>query len=69
MPNNEMFAAPATQLLNEFLRSERGFSASRISLFTILTNSKPERGAPAHMGARVRQFLATRLKPAGTSRR
>ena len=33
------FGAPATQLLNEFLRSERGFSASRISLFTILTST------------------------------
>jgi len=33
------FGAPATQLLNEFLRTDRGFSASRISLFTILTST------------------------------
>lgn len=33
------FAAPSSQLLNEFLRDERGFSAARISLFTILTST------------------------------
>lgn len=33
-----VFKDPASQLLNEFLRDERGFSASRISLFSILTN-------------------------------
>jgi MFS family permease len=32
-----VFAAPASQLLNEFLRDERGFSAARITLFTIVT--------------------------------
>ncbi|MBA2437322.1 MAG: MFS transporter [Acidimicrobiia bacterium] len=32
-----VFTAPASQLQNEFLRDERGFSASRIALFTILT--------------------------------
>jgi NTE family protein len=30
---------------------------------------KPVRGAPSHMGSRVRQFLATRTKPAGAVRR
>lgn len=34
-----MFTAPAGQLMNEFLRDERGFSAARISLFTMLTNT------------------------------
>lgn len=34
-----LFTAPATQFMNEFLRDERGFSAARISLFTILTNT------------------------------
>lgn len=34
-----LFTAPASQLMNEFLRDERGFSATRISLFTILTNT------------------------------
>ncbi len=33
------FAAPSSQLLNEFLRDERGFSGARISLFTILTST------------------------------
>ncbi len=34
-----IFTAPASQFMNEFLRDERGFSAARISLFTILTNT------------------------------
>ncbi|MGQ0434660.1 MAG: MFS transporter [Microthrixaceae bacterium] len=34
-----LFTAPASQFMNEFLRDERGFSAARISLFTILTNT------------------------------
>lgn len=33
------FASPSSQLLNEFLRDERGFSGARISLFTILTST------------------------------
>ena len=33
-----LFKDPAGQLLNEFLRDERGFSAARISLFSIATN-------------------------------
>jgi len=32
-----LFKDPASQLLNEFLRDERGFSAAKISLFTVLT--------------------------------
>lgn len=32
-----VFAAPASQLLNEFLREERGFSAARVALFTVVT--------------------------------
>ncbi|HEX2700548.1 MAG TPA: MFS transporter [Acidimicrobiales bacterium] len=32
-----LFFAPASQFGNEYLRTERGFSAGRISLFTILT--------------------------------
>ena len=39
-----LFTAPASQLQNEFLRAERGFSASRIALFTLLTS------APAGLG-------------------
>lgn len=35
----QMFTAPASQLLNEFLRDEEGFSALRITMFSILTNT------------------------------
>jgi MFS family permease len=34
-----LFTSPASQFQNEFLRDERGWSAARISLFTILTNT------------------------------
>jgi MFS family permease len=34
-----VFTAPAAQLLNEFLRDEQGYSALRITLFTIVTNT------------------------------
>ena len=34
-----LFAAPASQFQNEFLRDERGFSAAGITAFTILTNT------------------------------
>jgi MFS family permease len=34
-----LFRAPASQLQNEFLKDERGFSASRIALFTIVTST------------------------------
>ncbi len=33
------FAAPSSQLLNDFLKDERGFSAAQISLFIILTST------------------------------
>lgn len=34
-----VFSTPASQFQNEYLRTERGFSAARISLFTIATNT------------------------------
>jgi MFS family permease len=34
-----MFAAPASSLQNDFLKDERGFSAGKISLFTIVTST------------------------------
>jgi MFS family permease len=34
-----MFAAPASQFRNEFLRDERGFSAAQITLFVVATNT------------------------------
>jgi MFS family permease len=33
-----VFFTPASQFLNEFLRDERGFSGSRIALYTVLTS-------------------------------
>jgi predicted MFS family arabinose efflux permease len=47
-----MFATPISQLQNEFLRDERGYSAAGISLFTILTNT------PAGLGVLVGGHLA-----------
>lgn len=47
-----LYAAPASQLQNEFLRSERGFSAATISLFTLLTST------PAGIGVVVGGRLA-----------
>lgn len=47
-----VFAAPASQLLNEFLRDERGFSAARIALFTTVTVT------PASLGIVVGGRLA-----------
>ncbi|MBK5222690.1 MAG: MFS transporter [Acidimicrobiia bacterium] len=47
-----VFLAPASQFQNEFLRTERGFSASRISAFTLLTTT------PAGIGVAVGGRLA-----------
>lgn len=47
-----LFLAPASQFQNEFLRSERGFSAARISAFTLLTTT------PAGIGVAVGGRLA-----------
>jgi MFS family permease len=47
-----LFTVPASQFQNEFLRDERGFSAARISLFTVLT------ATPASIGIVVGGRLA-----------
>lgn len=44
---SSMFLAPASQFQNEFLRSERGFSASRITVFTLLTSTPAGIGVAA----------------------
>lgn len=49
-----LFFAPASQFGNEYLRTERGFSAGDISLFTILT------GVPGAIGVVVGGRLAER---------
>ncbi|MBA3654361.1 MAG: MFS transporter [Actinobacteria bacterium] len=47
-----VFFTPANWFLNEYLRDERGFSAARISLFTILTTT------PGAIGIVVGGYLA-----------
>jgi MFS family permease len=47
-----LFLAPATQFQNEFLRAERGFSAARITAFTLITST------PATIGIAVGGRLA-----------
>lgn len=49
-----LFAAPASQLQNQFLREERHFSAARITLYTLLT------ATPAGIGVVVGGWLADR---------
>ncbi|MGH9139303.1 MAG: MFS transporter, partial [Acidimicrobiales bacterium] len=49
-----VFATPASQLLAEFLRDERGFSASRLALFVLLTNT------PAGLGIVLGGWIADR---------
>jgi MFS family permease len=48
----QIFAAPANQLQNEFLRDERGFSAAAITLFTLCT------GTPAGLAVLAGGHLA-----------
>lgn len=47
-----LFRSPASQLQNEFLKDERGFSASRIALFTVVTST------PVGLGVMVGGRLA-----------
>jgi len=53
------FTAPASQLQNEFLRDERGFSASRIALFTVLTATPSGVGVAA--GGRLADLRGRRV--------
>jgi MFS family permease len=54
-----VFTAPASQLQNEFLRDERGFSAARISLLTLLTNTPA--GIGVVLGGRLADVRGRRL--------
>jgi MFS family permease len=49
-----LFRTPASQLQNDFLRDERGFSGARISLFTVMTST------PAGLGVFFGGKLADR---------
>jgi len=53
-----MFVNPAAQLQNTFLADERGFSATRIAVFTLLT------GTPAGIGVVIGGRLAERSRRA-----
>ncbi len=50
-----VFSTPASQFDNQFLRDELGFSASRISLFTVVT------GTPIGLGVLAGGMLADRI--------
>ncbi len=54
-----LFATPASQLQNTFLDHERGFSAARISLFTILTTTPA--GLGVAFGGRLADTRGRRL--------
>jgi MFS family permease len=54
-----VFTAPASQLQNEFLRDERGYSASGIALFTVLTVSPASIGIVA--GGRLADLRGRRM--------
>lgn len=54
-----LFLAPASQFQNEFLRTERDFSAARISLFTILTSTPG--GIGVAVGGRLADVRGRRL--------
>jgi MFS family permease len=54
-----LFTTPASQFMNEFLRVERGFSASRIALFTVLTNTPG--GIGVVIGGRLADVRGRRL--------
>jgi MFS family permease len=56
-----LFAAPASQFRNDFLRDERGFSAAQVSLFVLVTST------PVGIGVAIAGKLADRRgrKPIG----
>jgi MFS family permease len=54
-----VFSTPASQLMNEFLRDERGFSASRIMVFTLLTKTPGFVGVVA--GGRIADVHGRRI--------
>ncbi|MBI2709311.1 MAG: MFS transporter [Actinobacteria bacterium] len=58
------FAAPASQLLNEFLKDERGFSGGRISLFIVLTTTPA--GVAIVVGGRVADVRGRRRLVVGS---
>jgi MFS family permease len=53
------FSSPASQLLNEFLRDERGYSAAKVALFTMVTVTPASIGVVA--GGRLADMRGRRL--------
>ncbi len=53
-----VFAAPASQLQNEYLRGERGFSAGMITMFTLLTSTPA--GLAVFFGGRLADVYGRR---------
>ncbi|MFN0028891.1 MAG: MFS transporter [Acidimicrobiales bacterium] len=53
-----LFAAPASQLQNEYLRGERGFSAGSITVFTLLTSTPA--GLAVFFGGRLADVYGRR---------
>ena len=54
-----LFSSPASQLLNEYLRSEHDYSALRITMFTVLTNTPG--GIGVIVGGRLADVRGRRL--------
>jgi MFS family permease len=54
-----LFTVPAAQFQNEFLRDERGFSAARITVFTVLTATPA--GIGIVVGGRLADLRGRRL--------
>lgn len=54
-----VFAAPASQLQNEYLRGERGFSAGAITVFTLLTSTPA--GLAVFFGGRLADVYGRRV--------
>lgn len=55
----QVFASPASQLQNTFLRDERGYSAGRIALFTLLTSTPG--GLGVVIGGRMADLRGRRI--------
>lgn len=53
------YGAPSSQLLNDFLKDERGFSGSRIALFTVLTTTPA--GVSVVLGGRLADTRGRRM--------
>lgn len=58
-----LFATPASQFRNEFLRDERGFSAARVSLFVLVSGTPA--GLGVWFGGRLAETIGRRKVGAG----